>query len=305
MSGAPDRPSLTAVVSTIGRPAPLLELVRSLQEAAHGLQVELVVVDQSPDRCALAALEAEPPTVPYVAATSQRGVSLGRNTGAALAGGDIVTFPDDNCWYAPDSLRQVVTAFGEQPALAVLSGIQRTRDGEGSMLRWAAQACAITRKNVDHTAIESGTFYRRDRFDSFGGFDETIGLGSPGPYQAGEGTDLLLRMLAAGELMRYDPAIVVYQDDPREAPPAGFSRRMRGYGRGYGLLNRRHHLPRRDAVRAVARKVAAAGVRGVSGKRAQARSDLAWAYGVVEGVTGRDLSWSRPGAGRDLDDRAR
>lgn len=277
------RPILSLVVSTIGRPTELRRLLDSIaaQEVPGG--VELIVIDQSADRSCLDLLESGAWPFPVIGATSARGVSTGRNVGAGLARGWLLAFPDDNCWYAPDTVRRVLELVGPDSPADVVSGMQVTADGRPSMLRWPRSPVAVTRHNIQRTAISSTIFLKRTVFDAVGGFDESIGVGSPGPYQAGEDTDILLRALAEGFSVIYEPKIKVLQDDPRDESAAGLAEKMSGYGRGTGYLYRKHHLSTPHLWYLVARKVGAASVRTASGRRRIARADLAWARGVLAG----------------------
>lgn len=274
---------IAIIVSTIGRPGPLRRLVRSLELSRPSGEIELIVVDQSDDTSCLGMLEREPPNFPVLGLTSPRGASRGRNAGAAVARGDILAFPDDNCWYDPRTLASVMTAFDGPLRPDGVTGRQLTANGEPSMLRWHGSERWVTPLNINRTAIESTLFLRRNLFESVGGFDPDLGVGSAGPYQAGECSDLLLRALERGARVRYAPEIIVRQDDPRHHPPEGFGARMRGYGRGFGLVHRRHHLPVWQFSYMLARKYAAVAVRGVLGARARAEADLAWANGAIEG----------------------
>ena len=151
------------------------------------------------------------------------------------------------------------------------------------MLRWPDSSCAITRSNIQRTAIEATMFIRRDLFVAVGGFDESIGVGSSGPYQAGEATDLILRALGVGAEAVFDPRVHIVHEDFREAVEQNFPRKMRGYGRGLGRVYRTNRLPVREVAYYASRKLAAAVVRTARGRRDLARADLAWARGLVEG----------------------
>jgi hypothetical protein len=116
-----------------------------------------------------------------------------------------------------------------------------------------------------------------------GGLDETIGTGAPGPAQSGEESDLLLRLLDRGVRVRYDPELVVHNDEPRDRVDAGFVGKMGRYGVGQGYLWRRHRLSPLLLGGLVARKGVAVPVRLVRRQWLLARADLAWARGCVAG----------------------
>lgn len=274
---------LSLIVTTIGRPDDVVRLVRSLEKCEASDQMELILVDQSDGQVAIKALVGADPAFPYTTLTSARGASTGRNVGAEKAAGEILGFPDDGVEYSTTTLAQVLTVFDQYSALDGISGQQVTSDGRPSMLRWPTSECDITRRNFYRTKIESTFFIRRSAWDAIGGFDETYGTGSAGPYQSGEISDLVLRGLALHQHYRYFPEIHIGQADQRDAVPAGFTDKMRGYGKGFGRLFRQHHLPPTLLMTLVARKYAAAAVRGVRGQGPVARADLAWANGMLWG----------------------
>lgn len=287
MSGPQVEPvDISVIVSTIGRPVALQELIDSLVASQDAPSFELIVVDQSSDQGCVALIASQHLPFPARALTSARGASLGRNTGAGVALGHILTFPDDNAFYRPETLATAREIMSE--GWSAVSGIQVTRTGQPSMLRWLPGATEITARNVQQTAIESTIFIRRQAFAQVQGFDERIGVGSRGPFQAGEVTDLLLRLIYAGDELRYDPRIVVVSDDPRDSHVADFDRKMLGYGRGMGHLYRKHPLPAWQLGYYCSRKIAAMPVRVVQGRADLARADLAWIRGAVQGYFSRE-----------------
>ncbi|WP_298990505.1 glycosyltransferase family 2 protein [uncultured Pseudokineococcus sp.] len=286
-------PALSLVVTTVGRPQEFERLLRSVIASDLADRVELVLVDQSADQSCAAVLDrlappASPaPLVRTARTTSGRGASHGRNTGLGLATAPVVGFPDDNCWYPEGALRAVVEAFADDPGLAGLSGRQLTEEGRPSMLRWKAAAGPVTRRNFLHTSIMSTMFFARDHMDAVGHFDETMGVGSFGWYGAGEESDLVLRVLAAGGRVRYDPALVVLQEEPREAPDERFVAKMLSYGCGMGHLWRLHGLSRAQLAYYAARKVGGVAVRTAQGRPVVARADAAYLRGLAAGLVDR------------------
>ena len=280
-------PALSLVVSTVGRPADFRRLLTSIEESSAAAAVELVLCDQSAEQSCTAVLEASGTPVRWQATTSGRGASVGRNAGLRLATGPLLGFPDDNCWFPPDTLRRVVDTFAADPGLAGLSGQQRTVDGRPSMLRWQREAGPVTRGNFMRTSIMSTMFFRRSVLDRVGHFDEGMGVGSAGWYGAGEESDLLLRVLADGGRIAYDPDLVVLQDEPRDEADAAFEQKMLRYGCGNGHLWRLHRLSRRQLAWYSARKAGAVVVRSVTGKRQLARADVAYLRGTWAGWTDR------------------
>lgn len=292
-------PDLSLVVSTIGRPAEFERLLVSVHESTAANQVELIVVDQSRSQeCAAVLADYQrgkygPPSLARtVATTSGLGASHGRNVGLRSATAPLVGFPDDNAWYPAETLHRVATRMLAVPEVAALSGRQATPDGRDSMLRWHRSAGPVTRLNFLRTSIMSSMFFRRDVLDAVavddaGPFDETMGVGSPGWYGAGEESDLLLRILDANGRVDYDPALVVLQAEPRDDHDPRFVDKMLRYGCGMGHLWRIHRLPRTQLAYYATRKVAIAAVRGARGDLVTARADLAYLEGLAAGMRDR------------------
>lgn len=269
-------PAVSLVVSTIGRPEQLQRLMTSLEGLAEPHLVEVILVDQTDDQASARYVAERSWPFSVRTTTSARGLSLGRNTGLALARGRYVAFPDDDCWYEPDVVSQVVWFLDRHRDIAGVSGIQLTLDGRHSMLRWAPEPCWITRANFYRTAISSTLFLRTDLVRDVGGFDETLGAGSTQGYLSGEESDLVLRLLAAGCRLRYEPRLVVLQDEPRDDLPPDYAAKMSGYGRGFGRLFADHHLSLGLFATLLGRKAAAAAVHTVRGQSDLAAADKAF-----------------------------
>ena len=287
-------PSVSLVVSTIGRPQQLQRLMKSLTLLSDPSVLELILVDQTADRASTGYLEAHQWPFDVVTTTSARGLSLGRNTGLELATADIVAFPDDDCWYESDVLSQVIWFLGRHGEIDGVSGIQLTVDGRDSMLRWARHPCWITRGNFYRTAISSTLFLRTQLVRELGGFDETLGAGSSDGYLSGEESDLVLRALEAGSRLRYEPRLVVRQDEPRDDLPPDYAEKMAGYGRGFGRLFADHRLSTPLFVGLLGRKVIGAALQRARGNSDRARADATFLSGAVAAFRERSGRGLRP-----------
>jgi hypothetical protein len=283
-------PRLSLVVTTIGRVPEIVRLARSVDASPAATALELVVVDQSPDRRAARAVEELGLALPIRTGTSRPGASAGRNAGLALAAGDLVGFPNDNSWYPEPTLPALVTRFDAAPDLQVLAVRVETADGRPAMLRWPRRSGPLRRSTVHRVAIAPSLFARHRLVEELGGFDERIGTGAAGPAQSGEESDLLLRAMARRARIAFDASIVVLNDEPRDRLDDRFVTKMAGYGVGQGMLWRRHALPLPLLGALVARKLVAAPVRAARGQRVLARSDLAWARGCVTGYLTGDTA---------------
>ncbi|WP_231743125.1 glycosyltransferase family 2 protein [Mycobacterium sp. GA-2829] len=287
-AAASGRPALSLVCTTVGRPDALRRLATSVAESEMAERIEFVLVDQSAGQSCAQLLRTLDLPGPVHVTTSGRGASAGRNAGTPLATAPIVGYPDDNCWYPPRTLRTVVEILAEHPEWAGVGGIQITEDGRPSMLRWLDRSAVISRRNFMHTSICSTVFLRRSALPSAAPFDESIGTGSAGRRGAGEESDLLLRVIAAGHTLFYRPDLHIYQDDHRDEPTAEFIEKMRKYGVGNGHLWRRHRLAPHRLAYYSARKLVGAAVHAARREPVLARADLAFLTGQLRGWLGTE-----------------
>lgn len=162
-------------------------------------------------------------------------LSAARNLALEQATGDILAFPDDDAWYAPNVLEEVSRMLADSTADGVSF---RVTDGAGSCSAggWMSSGeFAITKANVWRSAVSCSFFVRRDAARGIR-FDERLGVGSVSGYGAGEDTDYLLQLLARGVRMRYVPSQLVFHP-----LTADFSaRRGWRYGVGVGGVLRKH-----------------------------------------------------------------
>ena len=273
-------PLFSLVVSTIGRDAQLQRLCRSLiQQSLRDF--ELIVIDQSAGGAMHAVLEPFRGEIDIVYLMSRPGLSHGRNVGMAAARGRFLCFPDDDCWYRPDTLAKVAGFFRTHPEFHLLSG--SATDEKGVPIgRWDAHAGAIQRRNVLRRCISITLFARSEVVASIGGFDERIGAGSGTAFGSGEETDFLLRAMEAGYRAWFDPALVIHHPDTRWGDTSGD--KAYKYGTGMGLLIRRHRLGAAALLPSLIRPLG-----GSLLMLAQGRLDRAWYY--WRSMNGRLWGW--------------
>lgn len=280
-------PSLSLVVTTVGRVDVLEQLLASLESDESGRPFELVLVDQSPDGRCQSALAARDPSFAWQATSSGRGASVGRNVGIRLARAPVVGFPDDDCWFTPSAIGRALAVLDARPEVAGISGRALTADGAPSMLRWLSTPGPITPANYHRASIEFTLFLRRSLLEEIGGFDEGMGPGSAGPFGAGEGSDLLLRALRAGHRLRYEPDVVIHHPETREMAGEDHVAKMARYGRGQGLLWRRHRASPLLVAHLLCRKAGGVVLRRARGDVILSRADLSYLRGCLSGLAHR------------------
>lgn len=227
------------IVTTLGRVPELERLLASL-DSQTCKDFEVLVVDQNPDDCLLTVL-ARHPGLQVRHLRSRRGAARGRNVGLPLAQGDLIGFPDDDCWYPGDLLAAVATWFADHPQYGALFTCVRDADNKPVGPRWPKHACVCTKNNIWDIGLMTCGFLRRAVTDAVGVLDENIGVGSDSPYQSGEETDYYLRALERGFSMWFEPSITVHH--PNLHSHERLRLRTYSFALGAGYVMRVHRYP--------------------------------------------------------------
>ncbi len=202
---------ISLIVATLGRVTELERLLTSLDAQTYK-NFEVIVVDQNPDD-RLAPVLREHQSLKVEHMRSGPGLSRARNVGLRVAKGDIITIPDDDCWYPRELLASVARWFELHPGFDALFPTMRSETDKPVGPKWPAGPCRCTRANLWHCTTATTAFMRRPVTDAVGLFDEKLGLGAASRCQSGEDVDYFLRALARGFRMWYEPTIKVHHPD--------------------------------------------------------------------------------------------
>ena len=203
---------------------------------------ELIVVDQNPDKRLISMLEFYRVRFPLVHLTSRvRGLSRARNLGLKHITGEVVAFPDDDCWYPPNALKLVADLLWARPEWDGASGRSLDETGGRSHANWPRRAMEVGQFRL--WAISFATFVRRPIVEAVGDFDEELGVGAGTPWGSSEEADYFLRALKAGFRIFYDPKLFIIHPQPLAAYDATAFRRAYSYAMGQGRLLRMHRYP--------------------------------------------------------------
>ncbi|MFA0623168.1 glycosyltransferase family 2 protein [Vibrio breoganii] len=163
---------------------------------------ELIIVDQSCDEIAsvnqnnLKRIITANMNVNYVRCKTL-GLSHGRNIGLKLVSGDVVGFPDDDCWYPTDFLEKAFNLFSRNKC-DFISGFYREENLDNSNRPFYSHE--ITKGNMKVEGVNSVSLFVK--FHQAIRFDESIGAGTKMPI--GEEKDLVLQELKRGHIGIYD-----------------------------------------------------------------------------------------------------
>jgi glycosyltransferase involved in cell wall biosynthesis len=268
-------PSFDLVVATVDRVSELGRLLDSLADQTHRTFRVLVVDQNDDDRLAATLARGD---LDLVRLTSSPGLAHARNVALPELAADVVAFPDDDCAYPPDFLERVATRLAADPSLDGLSA--RTADGAGrSDKGWGDGVTVLRKGNVWNLVASAGLFLRRGVIERVGRFDERLGLGAATPYTCSEETDYVIRALAAGARIEYDPSLVV-EHELAAHDRAGLRARGRREGASVGYLLRKHGYPLSTLTRMTVRPLGGIAVN-------LAKRDTAHARFYAETLRGR------------------
>jgi glycosyltransferase involved in cell wall biosynthesis len=228
------------IVPTVGRSPELARFLETLEAQSLASFRLIVVVDENADDTLDPVLASHADRISLLRVESKRGLSRARNAGLRQVEADVVSFPDDDCWYPPDLLERVADVLERNPTWDGVAGRTLDESSRSSVLRWKKEPGLVTRENVWQTAVTVTLFYRRALVDRVGFFDETLSPGAGTKWGSGDETDYVLRALEAGLTVGYDPSIVVYHESPNPPFTAAAAKRAYSYGMGNSKVLRMH-----------------------------------------------------------------
>lgn len=277
-------PKISLIVATVNRTAELGPMFRSLAEQTQK-DFEVIVVDQNTDDRLQPFLEQAREFGLDLTHLKNHpaNLSVARNIGLKAARGELIGFPDDDCWYEPDLLEQVTNRFAatDRPAGVSARWMEESDPAVGSAsLTWER-----SRVFRDIPVTSFTLFFRRELFDLIGDFDPRLGIGLW--FGSAEETDFVLRALRSGALLAYEPAARVHHPvrPPQKNAQALLAARYRA--RGTGALWAKHKLPAWVVMRGLVAPVLRPLVRGSFG------ADMAHGYSEMLGRLDGLLGWRR------------
>ena len=269
-------PSFDLVVATVGRVEELGRLLDSLERQTHR-RFTVRVVDQNEDD-RLRSLLAAHPGLEIAHLQSPPGLSRARN--AALEGSQPTSrVPRRRLRLPGRPARAVASLLLERPGLDALTGRAESLDGRSSA-SWKSEGAARPRQRV-----EPGDFLhdlRPTRRHPPGRPLRRAARSRLGhPVALGEEIDYLLRALAAGAVIEYDPSLVVHHEVGADDSRTGLRD-----GASIGYLLRKHRYPPRVLARMLVRPVGGVASSLARGDRERARFHAATLRGRVAGYRG-------------------
>ena len=234
-------PEFSLIAATKGRTDELARLIRSIDDQQNE-SYDLIIVDQNDDERLSAVIDASTHKDRISRVRCGTGVSRARNVGIEHARGKILGFPDDDCWYPPNVLKDVSGWFDENAAYDILVLNSLDAKGVRSCNRWFQDSCDLNRLNVYRASAGYTYFVRSTPLTRSIRYDEGIGPGANTTYLGGEDTDYILALMHAGARGRFEAKWHIGHP-LKDIRDAGISKgRAYIYGRGMGFVQRKHNL---------------------------------------------------------------
>ena len=242
---APKKPAgrvdLSLVICTYGRTKQLAEVIQSIRCQSVAPK-EIIIVDQNPPGFLDNLLEDCAGKLNIVhKRVSFTGASKARNFGASIATSDLIAFPDDDCTYREDTIKNVIRAFERDDELGVLiagkdeifNATPKVNQAENAMIE------IHTILDLFRAKAETSNIFAREKVLSKLEyiFDVNIGPGKVTEWASNEETDLLVRLLQKNVLIAKDETIRIIHHSCQ-----GSLKKTLQYGMGRYELIKRNNL---------------------------------------------------------------
>lgn len=227
--------TISLITTSFDRQTELDRLIESISRQRFIGEIELIFIGQGSAEPRLAGPCTSNIRIVHRRLSGLTPLSKARNFALTQFSGDIIGFPDDDCWYEPELLKKVHGYFLDYPNVDCICAnvfdpvrnLSRAKRSSGK---------GITFANVIRLGNSNGIFVRRDALLRGGAyFDEGLGLGTR--IGSAEETELLARLLTAGCRIDYVDELHVYHALPKYS--RADIRKNYAYGVGIGHLNRR------------------------------------------------------------------
>ena len=229
----PRYPKVSVIVASFNAERTLRACLDSLANLRYPDYEIILVDDGSTDDTA--QLARKQPKVRYLRHPRNLGLSAARNTGVAVAAGEIVAFTDADCRADEDWLYYLVGSLLDSEFAGM--GGPNLLPPEDSLVAAAVMASPggpthvmLTDRQAEHIPGCNMAFYKWV-LTGLGGFDPVF-------RRAGDDVDFCWRLQQAGYRLGFSPAAFVWHY--RRSTVRDYLKQQRGYGEAEALLVRKH-----------------------------------------------------------------
>lgn len=227
---------ISLVTATLGRVREVQELLDSLAAQTYK-KFELIIVDQNSHTLLQEMVEryVDVIDIKYIR-SDVKGLSYNRNIGLRCCVGEIVGFPDDDCFYDADILLRVSETLSTHKNISFV--VSEVKDVGSDCTFIKGDTLIVNRKNIFKYCISYNVFVRND---SLIFFDESLGVGSV--YGSGEETDYLWALLNKHDVGVFLKSVYIYH--PQNEASKNYVRAY-SYGLGFGALFKKEIVYRKN-----------------------------------------------------------
>ena len=281
-------PLISLIVATLGRSAEMERFLEHADKQSYCKFEVIVVVDQNSDGRLEDLIKRYESRMAIIQLRCSPGLSKARNAGIRVSGGEIIAFPDDDCWYPPSLLESIVTLFEKNTNWDGLTGrIVNEMNSVSGDARFDTESGYVTLPNLWRRVCSATIFFTRETVEAIGNFDEELGPGAGTPWGGADDIDYLARAIKAGRTIFYDPKICVFHPDLSVAAQADRLGRAYSYGAGMGRVWMKQKFPARVIGCYLLRPLVGVCVSLVTGRWMQARYRWAAFQGRLSGLMSR------------------
>lgn len=238
----------TLILATLGRSDEVRRMLESLKRQSYQ-DFEVVLIDQNSDNRVFKLYKeyCDSFQINYIR-TQEKGLSHARNLAIQYGKlNDIVGFPDDDCWYSRDTLKQVNNFFLQSDS-DIVSGQPVDSNGIPLVRSFLKNDTMVNLDNVWNAGISFTIFFKRQVIEKVGAFDEMLGVGSGTVYGSGEETDYLIRALKKNFKMKYISSLQIFHPRKTATGDKEDLNRALLYGGGMGYVLKKHHYDKRSQL---------------------------------------------------------
>jgi len=202
--------TFSLVLTSYDRQSELDRFAKSISEQSFPEEIEILFVAQGSAELRLSDQATGKIRIVKREAGGLTPLSKARNIGISNFVGDIIGFPDDDCWYEPELLSKVARYFKEHREVDCVCTNLLDPDTQRT---YGHRPIDVIRRisflNVFRYPTSAGLFIRREAFLQVGArFNEDLGVGTK--RGASEDTELIVRLLKASLTAHYVGTIKVY-----------------------------------------------------------------------------------------------
>ncbi len=227
------------ILATIDRTVELSNFLSHLDCQSYR-NFELIVVDQNSDDRLVPILTPYYHRFAIQRLRSAKGLSRARNVGLRHISGDIVAFPDDDCWYQAPRLEQIARLFSEHSDWDGVVGKCTARQARHFLDR---EIGFLDRFNLWGRTVSVAIFLKTSTAKIVGEFDELLGSGSGSGFGGAEEVDYVLRAIEKDCRIRYAPEVIIDHPDIFVIDNDQNIRKAHSYARGMGYALKKHRYP--------------------------------------------------------------